>query len=69
VVMWIELPRGVDGTELFRNALNSRIGTLPGMVFSANGDYRNFLRLNCALPWTTTIQRAIQQLGKLAGKS
>jgi DNA-binding transcriptional MocR family regulator len=69
LVMWIELPRGVDGTELFRNALNSRIGTLPGMVFSANGDYRNFLRLNCALPWTTTIQRAIQQLGKLAGKT
>src|SRR4029453_3291101 len=26
VVLWIELPRSVDGTELFRTALASRIG-------------------------------------------
>lgn len=68
VVLWVELPPEVDGTELFRSALASRIGTLPGMVFSAKGDFRNYLRLNCGLPWTTTVQRAIQQLGRLASE-
>ncbi|MBC7982636.1 MAG: PLP-dependent aminotransferase family protein [Candidatus Obscuribacterales bacterium] len=68
VVLWVELPQQVDGTELFRTALASRIGTLPGMVFSAKGDFRNYLRLNCGLPWTTTVQRAVQQLGKLASE-
>jgi DNA-binding transcriptional MocR family regulator len=65
VVLWVELPSQVDGTELFRSALASRIGTLPGMVFSAKGDFRNYIRLNCGLPWTTTVQRAVQKLGKL----
>jgi DNA-binding transcriptional MocR family regulator len=64
-VLWVELPSQVDGIELFRSALASRIGTLPGMVFSAKGDYRNYIRLNCGLPWTTTVQRAVQKLGKL----
>jgi DNA-binding transcriptional MocR family regulator len=65
LVLWVELPAQVDGTELFRAALDSRIGTLPGLVFSANGNFRNYVRLNCGLPWTTTVQRAVQRLGKL----
>jgi DNA-binding transcriptional MocR family regulator len=68
VVLWVELPKQVDGTELFRAALTSRIGTLPGMVFSAKGDFRNYIRLNCGLPWTTTVQRAVQKLGKLVAE-
>ena len=67
VVLWVELPSQVDGIELFRTALASRIGILPGIVFSAKGDFRNYIRLNCGLPWTTTVQRAVQQLGKLVG--
>lgn len=66
VVLWVEMPKQVDGTELFRTAMASRIGTLPGMVFSATGGFRNYIRLNCGLPWTTTVQRAVRQLGKLA---
>lgn len=68
VVLWVELPPRVDGIELFRSALASRIGILPGMVFSAKGDFRNYIRLNCGLPWTTTVQRAVQKLGTLVGE-
>jgi DNA-binding transcriptional MocR family regulator len=68
MVLWVELPPQVDGTELFRTALASRIGTLPGLVFSAKGDFRNYIRLNCGLPWTTTVQRAVQKLGKLVSE-
>jgi len=68
VVLWVELPAQVDSAELMRTALASHIGTLPGMVFSAKGDFRNFIRLNCGLPWTTSVQRAVQKLGKMVGE-
>jgi DNA-binding transcriptional MocR family regulator len=65
VVLWVELPSGVDGAELFRTALASRIGIAPGVVFSAKADYRHYIRISCGLPWTTTTERAIEKLGKL----
>jgi DNA-binding transcriptional MocR family regulator len=46
VVLWVELPRNVDGAELFRTAAASSIGVAPGVVFSAKADYRNYLRLS-----------------------
>ncbi len=65
IVLWVELPRNVDGAELFKTALASRIGIAPGIVFSAKGEYRNYIRLSCGLPWTTTIERALVNLGRL----
>jgi DNA-binding transcriptional MocR family regulator len=65
IVLWIEMPQGVDGTELFRTALASRIGIAPGIVFSATAGYRNFIRMNCGLPWSGTIERAIEKLGRM----
>jgi DNA-binding transcriptional MocR family regulator len=65
VVLWVELPSAVDGAELFRTALASRIGIAPGLVFSAKADYRNYIRLSCGMPWSKTIESAIEKLGKL----
>ena len=65
VVLWVELPSTIDGAELFRTALASRIGVAPGIVFSAKADYRNYIRVSCGLPWTATIERAIEKLGRL----
>lgn len=67
IVIWIELPAGVDGAELFRTALASRIGIAPGVIFSAKADYRNYIRMSCGLPWSATIERAIEKLGRLIG--
>jgi DNA-binding transcriptional MocR family regulator len=64
VVLWIEMPKNVDGTELFRTALASRIGIAPGMVFSAKADYRNYIRMSCGV-WSPTVERAIEKLGRL----
>lgn len=65
IVIWIEMPPGVDGAELFRTALASRIGIAPGIVFSAKADYRNYIRMSCGLPWSPAIDRAVEKLGKL----
>jgi DNA-binding transcriptional MocR family regulator len=65
VVLWVELPASVDGAELFRTALASRIGIAPGTVFSAKADYRNYIRLSCGMPWSKTIEGALEKLGRL----
>jgi len=65
IVIWIELPAQIDGSALFRTALASRIGIAPGVVFSAKADYRNFVRMSCGLPWSATLERAIDKLGRL----
>lgn len=65
VVIWIEMPPHVDGSALFRTALASRIGIAPGVVFSAKADYRNFVRMSCGLPWSATLERAVEKLGRL----
>jgi DNA-binding transcriptional MocR family regulator len=66
IVVWVELPRNVDGAELFRTALASKIGIAPGIVFSAKAEYRNYIRVSCGQPWSATIERAIEKLGRLA---
>jgi len=65
VVLWVELPKNVDGIELFRTALASRIGIAPGIVFSAKADYRNYIRVSCGPAWTPTVERALDKLGRL----
>jgi DNA-binding transcriptional MocR family regulator len=65
LVLWVELPGSVDGAELFKTALASRIGVAPGIVFSAKAEYRNYIRLSCGLPWSGTIERALEKLGRL----
>jgi DNA-binding transcriptional MocR family regulator len=65
-VLWIELPPGTDSVRLHDQALHEGIGVLPGPLFSAAGRYRNFIRLNCAVPWTPPVADAIRTLGRLA---
>lgn len=67
VVLWLELPPAVDAIELFRTALAQRIGITPGIVFSATARYRNFIRLNCSLPWSVSLEQAVAQLGAMVG--
>lgn len=66
LVLWTELPRNVDGTEIFRAALARRIGVAPGMLFSAKADYRNYLRLSFGQPWSAKMERALEKIGHLA---
>ncbi len=67
VVLWVELPSGVDGVQLFHAALEHGIGIAPGIIFSAKADYRNFIRLSAGVQWTPTIEKALRMLGRLAG--
>ena len=64
-VLWIELPKRADAIRLYRTALEEGISISPGPIFSASGKFRNCIRLNCGLPWTDELDRAILKLGRL----
>jgi DNA-binding transcriptional MocR family regulator len=65
-VLWVGLPGAVDTKRLHERALAEGIGIIPGHLFSASGNFRGFLRLNCAVPWSDRVERALITLAHLA---
>lgn len=64
-ILWCELPPKVDSLELFKQARSSGISIAPGPLFSPDGGFRNFIRINCGHPWNPLIERSIGVLGHL----
>ena len=64
-MLWVECPSEVDSLTLYEQALRAGIAPAPGPIFSAQGRYRNCLRLNTAY-WSERAERAVETLGRLA---
>lgn len=64
-ILWLELPEGFDSLALYETALLHNISIAPGIIFSSSSSYGNCFRLNCGLPWSDTIDQAMQTLGEL----
>lgn len=65
-VLWVELPEGIDTIALYERAVALGITFAPGPMFTACCGYENFLRLNCAVPWSESVEAALSTLGRLA---
>jgi len=65
--LWVELPERIDAVKLYRAALSKNISIVPGVIFSASGRFRNYIRISCGHPWSDSMERAIVTLGKLCG--
>src|ERR1041384_2015346 len=59
IVLWVELPAGVDALRLHAKALAEKISLAPGPMFSPRESYRNCIRLSFGEPWSPQIERAI----------
>ncbi|WP_435100517.1 PLP-dependent aminotransferase family protein [Arhodomonas sp. AD133] len=64
-VLWVGLPGGVDAALLHERALAEGVGIMPGHLFSASGSFRDYIRLNTAVPWGDDAERAIATLARL----
>jgi len=64
IVAWLELPRGVDTTELYHYCRERDVLIAPGEMFSFNKQYRHCFRINYAPRWTPERENAIQRLGR-----
>lgn len=68
-VLWVELPSKVDGLQIHQQAAEQQISVAPGVMFSPTGRFSNYLRLNCAVPATPTLDRALTTLGELIARA
>jgi DNA-binding transcriptional MocR family regulator len=65
LVLWVELPAGIDTLALHDEAARLSVDYVPGALFSASGRYENCLRLNAGYPVTPATETAIRRLGQL----
>jgi DNA-binding transcriptional MocR family regulator len=68
-VLWLELPKNIDGMKLYRLAALQNISVIPGVIFSAGGQFKNYIRMSYGFPLDDTIDSALCTLGKLCGKA
>ncbi len=68
VVLWVQLNERVDSLELFRAALEKRIAVFPGVICANSDIYRNYIRINCGMPYTDAIDRGIQTLAGIVAR-
>lgn len=64
-VLWVELPRNIDGFCVYSEALEHQIGITPGMLFSATRKFKNYIRINCGYPWKPETELALEQLAEI----
>lgn len=68
-VLWVQLPQGASGTDLYQKARAENINVAPGLMFSTTRKFANCIRLNAGNPWNERIERAVLRLGELAGEA
>jgi DNA-binding transcriptional MocR family regulator len=65
-VLWIQLPAHIDSRVVQAKALEKNISVAPGAVFSLNhSDYVAYFRINCAIPFDSQSQRALNRLAQI----
>lgn len=64
-LLWVELPAGNKVIEIQEKAFDRGITLSPGMIYSISGHYENYMRLNCAVPMTDTVMKAVRTLSEL----
>ncbi len=66
LVLWVQLPRGIDAVRLFHQARDAGIGIAPGAIFSTQEKFTNCIRLSCGVVWDLRLTEGMQALGAMA---
>ncbi len=64
-ILWICLPDNVSSIDLLHLAQAESICIIPGDIFSNSDQFRNYIRLNCAIPWNDHVRAALIRLGEM----
>jgi len=68
IMLWLELPGGVDSLALFKACLDEGICIAPGTMFSATDRFRHCIRLSVGSGWGDVQRQALRRVGALAGQ-
>lgn len=65
--LWVELPGGISGLDLYNIVIERGIAIVPGGLFSQRGSYESYIRLNAGA-YTEDVEPAIKTLGEVVYK-
>jgi len=65
LALWLEMDASLDIQAAYPRALEKGIILTPGSLFSATGQYRNYLRLSFTHPITNKRETALKQLAEV----
>ncbi|WP_370681107.1 PLP-dependent aminotransferase family protein [Comamonas sp. GB3 AK4-5] len=66
LLLWLELPRGVDALQLHQACLAEKILVAPGSVFGTAGRFPQGLRIGLGGDWSEQHLPALRRVGELA---
>ena len=64
-LLWVQLPPDIDCLKVHQKALQHGIAIIPGVVCSSTRQFRNYIQISCATPFTPAIEKGIATLGDL----
>jgi DNA-binding transcriptional MocR family regulator len=65
-MLWVELDKKIDTTDLYDSAIRQKISIAPGRMFSLQNQFNNCMRLSYGQRWSEKIDGKLKQLGKIA---
>ena len=65
-ILWVELNKKIDTTDLYDRAIRQQISIAPGRMFSLQNQFNNCMRLSYGQRWSETVDSKLKQLGKIA---
>ncbi len=65
-ILWVGLPKLIDGYAFYRRALDIGIAIIPGQLSSTSEKFNHFIRINCACEPNIDIKESVIKLGELA---
>jgi DNA-binding transcriptional MocR family regulator len=68
MLLWVEMPGGRSGMDVFESALREGIRVAPGAMFSNSTRYDHFLRISCGQRTTPEIVLALQTLARIVSE-
>lgn len=63
--LWVELPAGVSGEELFEDSIKEKVAFVPGAAFFARDGGSNFIRLNFSNRQPRMIEEGISRISNV----
>ena len=64
-MLWVELDKRINATELYYTALRQKISIAPGRMFTLQDQYKNCMRLSYGQRWTPFMEERLMLLGKI----
>lgn len=68
-MIWVELDKRMNTTELYYRAMQQKISIAPGRMFTLQDQFKNCMRLSYGQKWTPAIEERLKLLGDIIKQS